>query len=480
MEEIIKELRSEFNKRKDNLQEDNIRIHIIVNTFLEYYGYDTQKCIYEAPTGKGYCDMLVPTVGENAIAVEVKTGKKTLNVKDIDQIKRYATTKGQRFAILSNGYEYVLLDFDITPFPVIEGDTLESYVVFWFNIFQARGKKLTELKYFKYLNFENLCTRQSTLFYCDIAQYREWKLEQGMKEVSWNAYRCTLYQFFDFYSSKLLYKDKFESKGKRAYETLGMDSIKEFIKGRKRNSVNTSKDTINNNYTHIYNMLYELKQHGEIGYISLYDSRKQNLVEYEETEQKKIYDIIKTDDIQEVIDFLKHGRNSTRDIVLFLLTVTLGLERSQLLELTWDNFDKSFRYIVVQERKIELCDSLQKYLTELYKEKKQNRVKTPQVFQLHYNKKYRPMKEWNINDVFNNCAKITNDEKWKNYSPKYLRGCLIKTLFATGYSIEDIIYITGIDMKNLANFIDRDEIFERKNNKVSWKQLYDGILCESL
>ena len=264
---------------------------------------------------------------KKAIAIEVKTGKKPLKIKDIDQVRGYADSKQQRFVILSNGYEYVLLDFGIDTEPVIDGDASKSYVVFWFDIFQARGKERTELKYFKYLKFENMCKRQSSLFYCDIAQYREWKLEQGMKQVSWNAYRCTLYQFFDFYSKKVLYKNQFEAEGKRAYEIIGMDSIKEFIKERKRNSENVSRDTI------------------------------------------------KAEDIHEVIKFLKQGRNSTRNTVLFLLTVTLGLERSQLLKLTWDNF-----------------------------------------------------------------AKITNDEKWKNYSPKYLRCCLIKTLFSTGYSIEDIIY----------------------------------------
>ena len=121
-------------------------------------------------------------------------------------------------------------------------------------------------------------------------------------------------------------------------------------------------------------------------------------------------------------------------------------------------------------------------MKQLYKEKEQSRVKSLYIFQLYYNKQFKPMREWNINDVFDNFAKITNDEKWKNYSPKYLRCCLIKTLFATGYSIEDIIYITGIDMKNLANLIGTDEILERKNiaknNGISWQQLYDGILCE--
>ncbi len=480
MEEIIKELRREFNERKDNLQEDNLRFHVVVNTFLNYYGYDISKCIFEPPTGKGFCDILVPTIAGDAIVVEVKTGKKPLEVLDIEQVGKYAGNKGLRFGMLTNGYEYVLLDFSITPSPSLEGNVWKSHVVFWFNIFKARGKGLTELKYFKYLNFDNLCKRQSTFFYADIAQYREWKSEQGMKEVSWTAYRCTLYQFFDFYAQKVLYKERFEPEGKKAYETLKMDEIKEFIKERKRNSDNVSRDTVNNNYTHIYNMLYELKKHGKISYISLNDSRKQNLVEYEETEQRKVYDKLQTDDIQEIIVFLKRRKNSTRNIVLFLLTVTLGLERSQLLELTWDNFDENFRHIIVGGRKIELCVLLQKSLSQLYDEKKQQRVKSPYILQLYYNKRFKPMKEWNINDVFDNFTKITNDVKWKNYSHKYVRGCLIKTLFATGYSLEDIIYITGIDIKNLANLIGTDEIFERRDDKINWTKLYDGILCENM
>lgn len=478
MEEIIKELRSEFNRIGDNLQEDNVRFHVIVNTFLQYSGYEVKKCIFEPPTGKGFCDILVPTIGNNAIPIEVKTGKRPLEEKDIEQVRRYVENKKQKLAILSNGYEYVLLDFSIGTAPVIKEDALKSNVVFWFNIFKTRGKGLTELKYFKYLNFDNLCRRQTTYFYCDIAQYREWKMMQGMKQVSWNSYRCTLYQFFDFYSQKALSKKAYELEGKRSYEVLGMDVIKEFIKERKRNSENVSKDTVNNNYTHIYNMLYELKKHGKIGYICLDDSRKQNLIEYGETEQRKKYNKIETKDVEFIIEFLKKRRNATRDIVLFLLTITLGLERSQLLELTWDNFDKSFKHIVLDSRKVELCELLQKYLIQLYKEKKENRVKSSYIFQIYYNKKYGPMREWNINDIFDNFAKITDDEKWKNYSPKYVRSCLIKTLFATGYTLEDIIYITGIDIKNLANLISKDEVLERRQGKINWKQLYNGILSE--
>lgn len=477
MNEIVKELRNEFNKRKNDLQEPNIKVHIVTNTFLKYLGYDSYECIYEVPTGKGYCDILVPINGDNALVVEVKTGKQPLNEKDIEQIQDYANRKKQRFGILTNGYEYILLDFKISSPPILKGTAYKSYVVFWFNIFRSRGNGLTELKYFKYLSFENLFKKQSTLFYCDIAQYREWKLEQNMKPVSWNTYRCTLFQFFDFYSNKVLYKEPCEKQDKIAYETLGMNSIKEFLKDKKRNPENISIETINNNCTHIYNMLYELKKHGKINHICLDDSRKQNLIEYSELEQKKQYKVITTEDVESIIEFLKHQRNATRNIALFLLTVTLGLERSQLLNLTWDDFDRNFKHILIDGRKIELCFLLQKYLMQLHKEKSNKKLKCPNVFQLYYNKKHKPMREWNVNDVFDNFSKITNDEKWKSYSPKYVRSCLIKTLFSSGYSIDDIICITGIDIKNLANLIDTQEIICRKTNNVNWNQLYDGVLC---
>ena len=51
-------------------------------------------------------------------------------------------------------------------------------------------------------------------------------------------------------------------------------------------------------------------------------------------------------------------------------------------------------------------------------------------------------------------------------------------MFYDGYSLEDIIYITGVDMKNLGKYITTDMIVERKKGNINWKKLYDGILCE--
>lgn len=480
MEQIVKELRNEYKRIEKNLQEDNLRLHIIINTFMEYYGYSVKDCIIEKSMGKGFCDLFIPVTENEVLIIEVKNGKKPLCVKDIEQVQKYAAIKKQRFAILSNGYEYVLLDFDIKPMPRLEGDVLESYVVFWFNILEPRKKGMTELKYFKYLKCENLYQNKSTHFYCDIAQYKVWKCEQGVKDVSWTAYRCTLYQFFAFYSTKKPYKTIYDSEGRISYESLNMEDFRDFIVSCKRNGDSSSKKTIENNYTHIYDMLYELKQHRRINYITLSDSRKFNLKDYDLTEQKKEFTVIQAKDIQKILGFLENRRNANRNIVVFLLTVSLGLERSQLLELTWDSFDKNYNYIMLDGRKIELPALLQKYLSKLYIESKEKKIKPSYVFQTLYKGNYKQMEAWGINDIFDKFADITNDDKWKDYSPKYVRNCLIVSMFESGYSLEDIIYITGIDIKNISQYISMDKILSKKNRTIKWDKLFEGMLCATV
>ncbi|MCF2642356.1 MAG: type I restriction enzyme HsdR N-terminal domain-containing protein [Roseburia sp.] len=478
MEEIIKQLRKEFNRIGDNRQESNIRLHIIENTFMNYYGYDLSKCIEEKSVPKGMCDVFIPTIRNEALIIEVKNGKKPIDVNAIVQVQRYVTSEGQRFAILSNGYEYLLLDFNIKP-ANNRKNKFGGYVVFWFDIFKARQKGFTELRYFKYLSFENLYRNESTQFFCDVAQYREWKYEQNLKDDSWNDYRCSLYQFFDFYAKKVPYKASYEIVGKKAYESLGMNVFNDFIKECKRNKGNSSSKTIKNNFSHIYGMLDEMKKHGKIGYISLSDSRKENLMEYEETELRKTPVVISTKDIQMILRHMTNKRKSIRDTVVVLLTISLGLERSQLLKLRWDDFDKGYKNILIKRRRIELPPILQTYLLKLHEENTRLKIKSPYIFQVYYQKEFRPMREWNINDIFDDLAQITHDSKWKDYSPQFVRNCLIRTLFFAGYSLEDIMYITGINIKNISKYISMDELLQRRSNKINWKPLFDGLLCES-
>lgn len=179
----------------------------------------------------------------------------------------------------------------------------------------------------------------------------------------------------------------------------------------------------------------------------------------------------------EAISIFGRQRNANRNIVIFLLIASLGMERSQLANLKWDSFGKGYKYIMINEKKIELCPLLQDYLLQLEKEMKMKRAKSTYVFLTFHKGKYRHMPASNINDIFDELKNISKDDKWKNYSPKYVRNCLIGTLYDAGYSLEEIMYITGIDIKNISKYISKDKILEKENCKIDWSKVYNGLLC---
>lgn len=168
----------------------------------------------------------------------------------------------------------------------------------------------------------------------------------------------------------------------------------------------------------------------------------------------------------------EHKRNTNRNIVAFLMCATLGMERSEVINVTWEQFDEKFQYIYLYGRRIKIHDLLQKYLLLFMKE--QGR-KNGCIFVGRYKGRYKQLNDGAINDALEQLRDI--EEFGKDCSPQFLRACLILTMFYYGYTLEDIIFITNIDMKNLANYITMDMIIKKKK-KVNWSKLYDGELVK--
>lgn len=477
MKDIIQLLQAEVKRIEHMSSESNVRANVIRGIFLKEFGYDVKNCIEECSMVKGFCDLYVPISGNIALPIEIKSSQHPLKITEVRQLQGYASSKGQQFGLLTNGYEYLLADFYITPKPTIEGHSLESYVVFWFNIFNEKGDGKNELKYFKYLSCQHLYKDKVTSFFSDIAQYREWKFAKGFKKSSWTSYKSTLYRFFNYYISNEL-KDEIDTESlERTYEKIDMSVYNRFVNYLQSNKEALSKSALRNMHSHIRNMLYELEQHNKIRIVGLGNSRKKNLARYKETELRKPYTELEVQDIETILNFLKSSKTATRDTVIFLLTVTFGLERSQLLRLKWTDFDNKYRYLTVDGRKIALPKLLQDYIIELKKQVEKAKSKSERVFLKAKKNKHVPMDEWNMNTVFDNFTKISKDEKWKMFSPSYVRSGLILSLYSANYSIEDIMYITGVDINNIPNYISKDEMMKRMDKDINWKSLYDGLLC---
>lgn len=54
-----------------------------------------------------------------------------------------------------------------------------------------------------------------------------------------------------------------------------------------------------------------------------------------------------------------------------------------------------------------------------------------------------------------------------DYSPKFVRNCLIKTMYSSGYSLEDIMYITGIEFNNISKLITEEEMLQHRSKKIN-------------
>lgn len=398
--------------------------------------------------------------------IGIKDGGQDLIDNDTGQLKQAADGKGIENALLTNWKEYVLLNFKLDIGKLTDGDIWRKYIVFWFDIYDKKSRNRTNLKYFKYLEKESLFESGITDFFANIAQYRIWKFEEGLSEKSWSAYFSTLSNYYEFISEK--YKNY-----KGVYGRMSEDDFEEFISTRKRNGTQSSIKTIGNNHTHVFDMLCLMKKKGKIAHFNFEENRNNILENFQRTENKKVPTRLTRQDITRAVDMYSSKRNAERNIVVYLLCSTLGMERSEILDLKWEYFSKDFKYINIHDRKIELHNMLKKYL-RLYQQKQGQ--KKGYVFVALYNGTYKRVNESTINDIFNEFKKV--DESGEIYAPQYLRQCLIISMFYDGYSLEDIIYITGVDMKNLSKYITYDMIIDRGKGHVNWKKLYDGDLCE--
>ena len=215
------------------------------------------------------------------------------------------------------------------------------------------------------------------------------------------------------------------------------------------------------------------------GYITDHNfkyGRENTLKDYVKTPKQKSENYLTEERYKQVLSFLWDNKNRYRNIVIFLLCAYYGFERSELLELSWEKNIKNNK-IVYGQRQLPIIDLMKTCLHELYCEQKKMKCKQPKVLVTVYNNKVSSMSEWSINAVFDSLEKIDlNDKAWKVFSPKYVKMQLASVMFESGYSLEELVYYLGIDIKLITNYISSEVITntgkERINKKKSLKPVH--------
>jgi hypothetical protein len=262
LDQIVSELRKAYNYISKNqpLTEENIKINLVREVFLRQMGYDLLNCTYERDSKGKRSDISIAIhEGREIYFIETKRGDEKLSYENVNQILNYLKAPGMEWGLITNGKEYILVNAKIETPSDLNNEAYKHSVVFWFDIFEVRNQERTEIKYFKYLEYERIFEKRTTSFYKDIAQLKALAFPDNKK--SWSTYKCTLSQFFDFFSEKRRSKYK-----NGILEEIRISEIllKYKQRGESGTRIVTSSQSIANIYSHISSMLNTLKDNGKI------------------------------------------------------------------------------------------------------------------------------------------------------------------------------------------------------------------------
>ncbi|UZW12599.1 type I restriction enzyme HsdR N-terminal domain-containing protein [Clostridium pasteurianum] len=469
MDDIIDSIKKNFEKLS-RVNEENIKVLIIVEV-LKKLGYEPSTFDFEPPVYKRErADIKIQVSQNDFLYIETKRGDCDLGQDDIIQIAQYLNVNSIEWGILTNGKEYFLINNKIDTVTISES-ALQDKVVFRINLSTNK-----EVKFFKYLSKEAIFDSKVTKYFKEIAQFRAYKYPNGTG--SWNTYRGTLCSFFTYYADK-------ESKY-RPLKEIRVDDFEQFLHYEQKQKEGTGKsvnalDTFNNKYSHIRSMFNELKKHDKIGNHNFEEERKKLVKNLNYTSVSKEENYLNYNNIKIAFEFLKSTERPVRNITLFLFSIFMGLERSTIRNLNWKMFNSNRTIINISGRVTPLPIKLTEYIKKLEIQNKEDGIKGNYVFYTYYGKKFNQITESAINDVFDRLKKIDEDNiKWTYFSPQYIRNYLVIGLFENGYSIEEIVYLTGMELVNISTLIKFDEICKNVNLKkkhVERKHPF-GILLE--
>ncbi len=445
---MVSSIRNNFNNLPSSIEE-NVKIHVVIET-LDMLGYSKVMLDFEHPIyhNKGRVDIAINIHDKNWLYVEVKRGDYDLTDDDIIQLANYINTKGIEWGILTNGKNYILFNNNIE---IEKSDSLALFnkIVFSIDVFNDK-----DIEYLKYFSREAIFESKVTYYFKDIAQFKAYKFPNGGK--SWNVYRGTLFNFFVYYSKK---ENKY-----RSLNEIRIDDFTDYLHIDQENKKHLSRsvnsvETFKNKCSHFNSMLEEFENRGKIGGHNFKETREGIIsgLNYEKLNKKQNY--LNEANINQIMEHLKQTRNSTRNMCIFMFSIYMGLERSTLINLNWKMINLSRGIININNREIPLPKKLLDILKELKKENKENGIKGKYLFYRFYGNRYEKITEDTVHNIFDNLSKIDGEiDKWSMFSPQYIRNNLVISLFDSGFHLEEIIYLTGIDLLGISKLLTYEEI----------------------
>ncbi len=462
--QLIKEIRDKINTLP-NLNESNIKNHVVIDIFLERMGYARSMCNFEENCRNDFADFFIKISKNKNLIVETKNGYNDLSEKDIYQLVKYLTSRNEEWGLLSNGFRYILINNNIKSLDTSKNNLSDKIVL------DISINKKTDVKYLKYFSKKSIFEDKTTYYFVHIAQFKSYA--SSISKSSWSVYKSTLFNFFDYYANKNGYK-YYSNDINEPLTKIDIEDYFEFIENKmmnqKGNRKLNSKETIKDNYSYFSSFFKVLKKFSYISDHNFKYSRKEILAKYDDTPKIKKEHHLTNDRFEKALIYIHYHKNSDRNTVIFLLCAYYGVERSLVNNLKWDQIDMQHKTIKFDKRTIEMNDLMIMSLNNI--KNINGRKKNEYVLLKCCKNGYERANVGVINSVFNDLQHIDeSDTAWKCFSPRYVRGCLIKEMFSNGYFVEQILYEVDLSLSQLCEYVPNDDIFNLGKKRADSKTI---------
>lgn len=475
MEDWIAQLNKEWEELESQncLGEETVKDYII-KPFLEHIGYTKETCRYryEENTKEGRVDIYIELkdkIGEG-VHIETKRGDLNIGKDEIEQIVKYLLMTPIKWGILTNGKEYYLINKDIVSDKNNEnGAALLDKVVMVCDL----KDRQSNIKYFsKAYLFEN----RKTLLMRDIAQFKAYKSYKN-----WEVYFSTLYGFFNYYCEVLepdlilpsthsyLHLSDIREKHFKQY----LLTLKPKVKSKEKLSISIVKSKC----SHISEMYKEFEKRNLITTNNFRNIRANILMQFIDegivTEKNEVDNYLTNENVDIIIKKLNQTQKKEVNIrlIIFSLITYHGFTKAQVVEFLlqpWSCVDFEKNTILYQGIKrtmpMLLANNFRK-LKKLTGKKKSilgSKGERGQSISIDI-----------VSATFDEVKKMKEITGRKYFTPEYTRKMLIKKLFDSGFSVEEISGYIGISLNSIETILGKELIskigLRRWNTKTKVK-----------
>jgi len=452
----LEDIRLTYKKLPLDVNEETIKIKVVLE-LLKVLNYNDDDFRYEVNTNKKCkdkrVDISIPIFNKekDTFYVEVKRKNLELLEEDIRQIVSYLHDKHIEWGLLTNGNHYILIN-DKLDAPPSEKVVLEYFLV---NIPTGISRTANKSVY-EHLKLESIFINKTTNYFLLLKEFWLDSIKKSNISSSSKA---------QYYSACIMFINYLIST-KKTYDINNFNIInfKDFIISTNDIKNNKyKKHSVISKYNYILKFVNFLESRNKINFNSFKNFDINDFIATLDLKSNTpLESSITNEEVQLILNYYNTQSNATRNKLLFLLILS-GLEIDDILELKDDDIKFQSNHIKVKNKKYLLTKNMKPLFEELIKYKSANKIRCDYIFYRKYNGKYKNFGYTTLNDIINvtfSKLNLDNDRK-QQLNIKSIKASLIRELYKTGYSLEEISYLLNLSIPSIITYLDEKDIMQK-------------------